>query len=188
MTLAFGTLAAGVSLTGLSGCNGIELPIEVTIPLVQNSSIVAANEADGTVDVVVGAFCDLFSAEQLDAMIREFGGDLVADLVEITRVELDAVTVTATAGDFDDFTSSTLSLSLLPIGSDPLALGAAANAEGLGTSFDLTQEEPVDLLNDLDDGECGVPTLRLQGVKPGADITFSTAARVKVFTRLSLQP
>lgn len=186
LTVAVGALLSGLSLTGLSGCNGVEVPIEITIPLIRDSSIIAANAADGKANVVVGAFCDLFTPEELDAMIREFGGDLVANLVEVTRVELTAVTVKATEGSFDSFTTSDLSLVFL--GSAPLPLGEAADAQGLGTEFALSQDEPVDLLNDLEDGECGVPTLHFEGAQPEGDITFNTTAKIKVFARLSLQP
>jgi len=181
---AFGVLAAGVALTGLSGCNGLAIPIEVTIPVSSGSTIVAANEADGTVTIVLSAFCDLFSEEELDALIRQFGGDVVADIVDITGVELDKVTVTATSGDFSSFT--TADLNMIFLGDAPLPLGAAEDSEGLGTVFDLTQDVPVDLLNDLEDGECGAPTLELNGEQPDADITFSTTATLQVYTRLSL--
>jgi len=185
LTALVGTLFAGASLTGLSGCNGIELPIEVTVPLVQNSSIIAANEADGDVNIIVGAFCDLFSEEELDALIRQFGGDLVADIVDITGVELTKVTVSATSGNFDTFTSSDLGLIFL--GDDPLPLGEASDSQGLGGAFDLTQDVPVDLLNDLEDGDCGAPTLHFEGDQPEGDITFNTTATLKVFTRITLQ-
>lgn len=185
-TVALGAVATGVSLTSLSGCNGVEVPIEVTIPLVQNSSITAANEADGIVDIPVGAFCDLFSPEQLDALIRQFGGDLVANLVEITKVQLESVTVTATNGNFDSFTTSDLSIVFL--GQPALPLGEAADGSGLGSEFVLSQEVPVDLLNDLEDGDCGAPTLHFEGEQPESNITFNTSATVKVFAKLTLQP
>ncbi len=183
--MALGALAAGISLGSLSGCDGIELPIEVVVPLVQNSSIVAANEADGDVNIVVGAFCDLFSEEELDALIRQFGGDLVADLVDITGVELTKVSVTATEGNFDSFTDSDLNLIFL--GDSPLLLGEATDSQGLGGSFDLTKSVPVDLLNDLEDGDCGAPTLHFEGDQPAGDITFNTTATLTVYTRLTLQ-
>ncbi len=185
-TLTLLTIFSGLTITQLTGCSGIPLPpIEVTISLVQNVQIAAADvEATGSVDVVVGAFCDLFNEEQLDTMLREAGGDLLADLVSIPKAELSSVTVTATQGDFSTFTSATLTLSLLPDGS--LALGTAADDAGLGSSFSLTQDTPVDLLNDLEDGQCGVPTLRLEGSTPAEDITVSATATVKVFTQVNL--
>ena len=180
----FAVLVAGFSMTGLSGCDGLELPIEVTIPISEGSTIVAANEADGSAIVVLTAFCDLFSEDQLDALIREFGGDVIADIVDITGVELDKVTVTATGGNFDSF--DTAELNMIFLDADPLPLGSAEDDAGLSTVFDLTQDVPVDLLNDLEDGECGAPTLELNGEQPDADITFSTMATLKVYTRLSL--
>lgn len=181
---AFGLCAAGLALTSLSGCNGLELPVEVTIPISTGSTIVAANEADGSATVVLSAFCDLFSEEELDALIRQFGGDVVADIVDITGVELEKVTVTATSGNFDNFT--TADLDMIFLGEAPLPLGSATDNAGLGTGFELTQEVPVDLLNDLEEGECGAPTLVLDGEQPDADITFNTTATLQVYTRLSL--
>ena len=109
---------------------------------------------------------------------------MVADIVDITGVELDKVTVTATSGDFDSF--DTADLNMIFLGEAPLPLGSAEDNAGLGTVFDLTQDIPVDLLNDLEDGECGAPTLELNGEQPDADITFNTTATLQVYTRLSL--
>jgi hypothetical protein len=174
-----------IASTQLSGCTGIPLPpIEVTISLVQNVQIQAAGQADGSFDVVVGAFCDLFNEEQLDMLLREAGGDVIADLVSIPRAELASVDVTATEGDFSTFTDASLTLTV--VGGDPLPLGAAADSAGLGTSFALTQEMPVDLLNDLEDGQCGVPTMTVTGSVPVSDITLSATATVRVFTQVNL--
>lgn len=181
--LTLGALIAGMSATNLSGCTNFALPpIPISINLVVDAQIVAENEDDGTVAVLLTIFCDLFNEEELDAILTAAGGEVIANLVSIPSVELESVTVTSTQGDFNDFTSATLRL----VGATPLALGAATNAEGLGTTFVLTQAVPVDLVNDLNDGECGVPTLRLEGNTPTTDITFNATANVLVYTQLNL--
>lgn len=182
--LALGTLGT-LSLLALPGCNGLELPITVTIPLTSETLITAADEADGEVNISLSVFCDLLSEEDLDAMIRQHAGDLIADLVDITKVELHHVTVDAIGGNFDSFTNSDLSLVFLPP-TAPVLLGEAEDANGLGEAFELSLEEPVDLLNDFDDGDCGVPTLHLEGDQPEDDIAFDTSVTLLVYTRLTL--
>jgi len=186
---ALAAALTGLAATQLSACNGIGLPpIEVNIALAQNIQISAASAIAGSADVTVGAFCDLFSEEQLDALVRAAAGDLIADLVTFTSVELAAVTITATEGTFAPFTTATLTLTILEAGAEPLLLGAAADNSGLGTSFVLTQDTPVDLLNDLEDGQCGIPTLSLDGggVAEASDITFDVSVTVLVHTRVRL--
>ncbi len=177
------------ALGPLSGCDGFAFPgIPVELPLAQGVELSAVSAAAGSVELPLAFFCDLFNEEELDAMLRAAAGDRIADLLTITRVELDAAEITATEGSFEPFTRSTLVLHLLDVGSAPLTLGAAADDSGLGVAFALTRERPVDLLNDLEDGQCGVPTLRLEGASPlePEDVTFDVGVRVLVYTELTL--
>lgn len=172
----------------LSGCNGIALPpIPVTLNLLSDVDVSGAAAADGSAEVTLGAFCDLFTEEDLDAMVRAAAGDLIADLVTITSVELASTNLMATSGTFQPFSTAELTLTVLEPGADSLLLGAAADNAGLGTMVSLTQNNPVDLLNDLEDGQCGVPTLRLAGasaLEPG-DIQFDVSVSVLVYTTVS---
>lgn len=172
----------------LSGCNGIALPpIPVTLNLLSDVEVSAAAAAGGSAEVNLGAFCDLFTEEDLDAMVRAAAGDLIADLVTITSVELASTNLMATAGTFQPFTTAELTLTVLEPGADALLLGAAADNAGLGTMISLTQNNPVDLLNDLEDGQCGVPTLRLAGANAleSGDIRFDVSVSVLVYTTVS---
>ncbi len=181
-------LLIGLSSGQLSGCNGITLPpIPVTLNLISNVDVSAAAAAGGSAEVNLGAFCDLFTEEDLDAMVRAAAGDLIADLVTITRVELASTNLTATEGTFQPFTTAELTLTIVEPGADALLLGAAADNDGLGTMVSLTQNNPVDLLNDLEDGQCGVPTLRLDGANPleAEDIRFDVSVSVLVYTTVS---
>lgn len=177
----------GVALPHLSGCSGFAFPpIPVSFPLLMDVEISAISAADGSADVVLGAFCDLFDEEDLDAMVRAAAGDLIADLVVITRVELESVDITATAGDFAAYTDAELRMTVVNPVEAPLSLGTARNSEGLGSAFGLTREIPVDLLNELEDGQCGVPTLHLDGgglLQPG-DTTFNAGVSVLVYTQV----
>src|SRR5690606_24979515 len=129
----------------------------VTLELAQDLNISALAAGTGSADVPLGIFCGLFNAEDLDAMVREAAGDAIADLVVITKVELTSTNIMATDGTFAPFTTSTFTLTRLDLSGETLLLGAAANNDGLGTSFLLTQDSPVDLLNDLDEDQCGSP-------------------------------
>ncbi len=167
--------------TQLSGCGGIPLPpFAITIDLAGGTITPTEVGVSGEVTVPIGAFCDLLDADSLDATIRQAAGDLVADLVTITAVELQSVQVSASAGNFSTFTAVSLTLD----GTPPLPLGAAADTNGLGTSFTLEQETPVDLIGDLD-GQCGVANALLVGSTPAEDITYTTTATVLVHVQLN---
>ena len=177
-------------LAPFCGCNGFELPpVPVTLPLAQNVEFSGTTAVAGAVEVPLSFFCALFNEDELDAMVREAAGDLIADLVTITRVELAATVITATEGDFAPFTDSTLTLSLLELGAPPLMLGTASAEDGLGGIFSLTKSPPVDLLNDLEEGQCGIATLRLEGadlLEPG-DATFDVSVELLVYAVLTIE-
>lgn len=177
-----------IGLLPLSGCNGIPLPgIPVTITVAQDVEIPASSVVAGSTDVSVGAFCDFFSDEHLRAVVRAAAGDEIANLVSITGIELEAVNVTATSGTFSPLTTADLNLELVNSNAGPIPLGTAFDPNGLGTDFSLTQDMSVDLLNDLEDGQCGTPNLHLEGagLAEVGNITFSVTADVMVFTELS---
>jgi len=179
-----------LALASLSGCNGFRLPpIPVALPLAQNVEFSGATAGAGTVEVPLTFFCALFNEEELDAMVRAAAGDLIADRVTITRVELAATVIAATEGDFASFTDSTLTLTLLELGAPPLVLGTAKADDGLGDLFSLTKGTPVDLLNDLEEGQCGIATLRLEGadlLEP-EDATFDISVELRVFAEFTLE-
>lgn len=160
-------------------------PVEVTLPVAMDVTISAASTATGSAEVGLGAFCGLFNQEDLDARVREAAGDLIADLVTVTSVELASTNIVATDGTFAPFTNAQLTLTILELGGETLLLGAAANNDGLGTEFFLTQDMPVDLLNDLEEDQCGSPTLRLDGAEilEPRDITFDASVTVLVYTQ-----
>jgi len=187
---AVAVAASVFSITQLPGCAGFPLPpIPVEIVLVENVEISALAAAAGSADVSVGVICDLFTPEELDALVRAAAGDLIGDNVSITRVDLEATDVTATDGNFDPFETATLDLVIDGSGGEALILGTAVNNEGLGTEFSLTLDSPVDLLNDLEEGECGSPELHLDGAGflEAESITFDVTVRLMVYTEVDAQ-
>jgi hypothetical protein len=78
-----------------------------------------------------------------------------------------------------------LDMTLVTPGSDPVDLGMVTDPTGLGASFELMQDPPFDLLNDLADDECGVPALHLEGDIPAEDIQFNVIANVLVYTQIN---
>lgn len=180
---------AALCFSGLSGCNGLALPpIPVAITITTDAEIIAANEDDGNVDVVLTLFCDLFSEERLDELLTTFGGAEIAALVDIPSVELESLEFIATEGDFSAYTMAAADLTIVGPSSDPIDLGAVSDANGLGEGFELVAEMPLDLLNDLNEDECGVPALHLAGdAAPTADTRFTVVANVLVYTQLNFQ-
>jgi hypothetical protein len=179
---------AGIfSIAQLPGCAGFPLPpIPVEFVLVENVEIPALAAIAGSADVSLGVVCDLFSPEDLNAMVRAAAGDLIGDHLTITRVDLEATDITATEGNFDPFETATLDLVVEDSGGEALILGTAADNDGLGTEFSLTLDNPVDLLNDLEEGECGAPELHLDGAGflEAEAITFDVTVRLMVYTQV----
>lgn len=179
-----GRAAAPAMLAALlPGCAGTPLPpVTVTLDVVQGVEIPAVIVATGSADVPLAPICGLFDEEDLDAMVREAAGDLIADFVIVTGVDLEATHIDAVEGTFAPFTDAALSLTILEPGGETLLLGDAADGNGLGTAFDMTKTPPVDLLNDLDADQCSSPTLHLDGGAPlePRDITFDVRATVVV--------
>jgi len=172
--------------TQLAGCPGMPLPpVPVSFDLVLGVEIPAIVTATGSADVALDEVCALFNATELEMLVREVAGDIIGDNLDITRVELTATRITATEGTFEPFTTAALDVTIPNSGGEVLLLGTAAFNDGLGTRFQLKLEDPVDLLNDLDESECSAPTLHLDGAGflEGGDITFD----VKVFLRVHTQ-
>ncbi len=183
-------LLTGLAGTQLSACNGIPLPpIPVTVSLLVDANIATNAGLDGATQVNLGAFCDLFTEEDLNAMIRAAAGDLIADIATLTSVELAATNIMVTTGTFDPFTTAELTVDITGSSADPLLLGTAADNDGLGTSFTLTQNTPVDLLNDIQDGECGTAVLRVEGADAltAVDATFDVSVDLLVYITVNTQ-
>lgn len=180
MAAAIATFAA----TQLSSCVGfLPPPIPVTLELRQGVEISALAAASGQADVALGEVCGLFNEEELEALVRAAAGNLIADLAVITRVDLESTDITATAGNFDPFETAELDIDV-DGSDDPLILGTAADNDGLGTEFSLTLENPVDLLNDLNEDQCATPVLHLDGAGflEAEAITFDVTVTLMVYT------
>ncbi len=183
------TMAAAVAAfaaTQLSSCVGfLPPPIPVTLELRQGVEISALAAASGEADVALGEVCGLFNEEELEAMVRAAAGNLIADLTDITRVDLKSTDITATEGSFDPFETAELDIDV-DGADDPLILGTAADNDGLGTEFSLTLENPVDLLNDLSEDQCNTPVLHLDGAGflEAEAITFDVTVTVMVYTEI----
>lgn len=181
-------LFAGACAFQLSGCNGIELPpVDLDVLVVPDAGIVAADQTSGSIDVPIGAFCDLFSEAQLNQLLTDAGAGDLANLIDLDRVELEYIVVTATQGNFNGFTSASLDMTLLDVGAAPIDLGSISNSGGLGDSFELMVDPPFDLLNGLNNNQCGIPALHLTGTSaPTNDIQFEVVAHVKLYAKANI--
>lgn len=189
--LALILAVAGMSvtqLTGCGGCGGVPVPIrDITLPIASNITLPAVTDASGTAQVGIGEVCDLFSEEDLDALVRQQAGDAIADRVSLNAVELKSVNVmTVGESTFSPFTSANLSLDVT--GGETIDMGSAMNASGLGTSFSLTRDEPLELIEALGGDDCVSPILTLEGA--GANdvetATFTVEVVVDVILGASL--
>ena len=176
--------AAGSSL---SGCAGVKLPpIPVSFDVVLGVEIPALASVSGSADIPIDSMCALFNAAELEAIVRDEAGDMITDMVEITRIELVATDIVATEGTFAPFNTASFDVIDTEI-NDTLLLGTAANNDGLGTSFTLALDTPVDVLNDLDAADCDSPQLHLDGagILEGEPITFDVQVTLLVYTEFT---
>jgi len=171
----------------LAGCPGQDLPpVPVTVDLVLGLEIPAINAAAGSADVDVDEICPLFGVEEIEALVREVAGNVITDNLDITRIELVSTNIMATEGTFDPFTTAVFDLVVQNAGGRVLLLGMAADNDGLGTSFELKLDNPVDLLTDLAPENCGSPQIHLDGAGflEAGDITFDVGLTLRVYTRI----
>lgn len=184
------TILVAWATTQLSACVAVQLPpIPVTLEVAQEVQVSALAASSGSANVELDAICELFNDAELDAMVREAAGNLIADMTTVTSVTLASTDVTATEGDFVPFTTASLDLMILEPGNETLLLGTAANNDGLGDRFLLTLDMPVDLLNDLEENDCGSPMLHLEGADPfeAEAVTFTVSVNLLVYTEFTVQ-
>ncbi|MBX7257577.1 MAG: hypothetical protein K1Y02_14550 [Candidatus Hydrogenedentes bacterium] len=101
---------------------------------------------DGAPIVWSDDFCDMPSEQELQDEVLNVGGIDLSGFVRLSALNLINAHLVATSGDFNFMTSITVRFIPKPSAGDPVVLGTASNAGGLGTEITLTPPEPVDFL------------------------------------------
>lgn len=194
-------LVAMVAMTGMSCSTGGGFPITVRMPitLVYDMTIEEFEELPpGTPLLPIPVFipmCDLPTSQDMQQMIVDTVGDQLGSLVELDSLELVALTLEASTGDFNDLTSMSLAWQPKPVDAvpqDEIPLGEAEDDDGLGTDVELTGADSVDLLELIEADEAnpaiGCPGLNVvvEGVAPDVAPVFDVVATLDVTVLVSL--
>ncbi len=139
--------------------------------------------------------CDLPSEADLKEIIRDAAGDVVAGIFTITRMDVRALLLNATEGDFSDFNRITLYYVPKPVdgvNQPPVVIGTAEATGVFGTQVSLEPPEPVDFLeliraNDANTGPgCSGIYISVSGEIPDETPTWDTDISLDVYTRLGV--
>jgi len=171
-------------------------PVRVTSSMGSGSFVPAVFGKAATVTVDQD-FCDMPSESELSDQVLEVGGVDFSKFVRLSRLDLVHGTLTATEGNFDFMTD--LTVSFVPAegvegSTEPVVLGTASDAGGLGTEITLVPPDGVDILaliRQNDNNEAGTcPKLRyemtiksapLMNVKYDISLTVDAYAQVGKF-------
>ena len=139
-------------------------------------------------------FCDMPSEEALEDQFLQVGEIDISKFVRLSRLELVESTITATQGDFNFLSAMTVRFIPAPVNGvaqDPVVLGTASNANGLGTVVVLTPPAPVDFLdliqqNDANpSSEC--PKLELEVTVraiPSQDVSYTAEVSIDAYAEI----
>lgn len=138
-------------------------------------------------------FCGIPTEADLAEMVRQSAGDLMGGLLELTALDVAAIRLTATAGDFGDLYAISLYYVPKPVGGveqAPILLGEAESATGFETEILLTSYELVDFLELVQANEAnpapGCPMLLavVSGYAPGTPIVWSATVDLEAYARI----
>ncbi|MGI6461360.1 MAG: hypothetical protein ACOX5J_14950 [Candidatus Hydrogenedentales bacterium] len=139
-------------------------------------------------------FCTMPAEKEVQSYLTEVSGFNVSRLVQISRLELVEMVITATSGRFDVVTD--MSLYYLPAGdpADEILLGTASSPTGFDDRIILTPSDRVDFLelikeNDAHaDDEC--PKLRIElsfNGLPSINIAYRVDVLLDAYVRLHVR-
>lgn len=185
-------LACIIPLTGsLTGCG--QIPISFTVALQQDITMpvlgpIVGQSINNITVQLPKDICNLPSRAQVDDKITAYVPAFLINLVKIEQLTIDRVLLTATQGDFNDITYTSLDLLVQDV-PDPVTIGAASAPPAFGAEMIIQADPPPDLLDLLFNtinGKCVGVQATVNGVVPDEAITFNMSADVTVVIKLSL--
>ncbi|MBI2434150.1 MAG: hypothetical protein HYV26_14935 [Candidatus Hydrogenedentes bacterium] len=171
----------------ITGCRGCSLPsITITLPFGQNTPLNLPVPAGLPFEDVViplgGENCEIEGLNDLIAQIQARAPQVLTNLIGIDRCIVDRIHFQADTGDFNFITELRFTIHVEgPGGPQDFELAATSDT-GLGASFDLTSEEPLDLWALVNgDAECISGEITLSGVSPEEPVIFDTSLVLTIF-------
>jgi hypothetical protein len=195
--LAMAAMVVGLVLS-FSGCGGpfVEVgPVSFTTEIGSGTLLEDIFTRKGGVPISHQEdFCDMPSEQALEEQFLQVGDVDISKFVRLSRLELVESTITATQGDFNFLSAMTVRFIPAPVNGaeqDPVVLGTASNANGLGTVVVLTPPAPVDFLdliqqNDANpSSEC--PKLELEVTVraiPTQDVSYTAEVSIDAYAEI----
>jgi len=203
--LKFAAVLAGCAVVTAAavGCSsgGYPLSIEITMTLgegyhVQDYGLTDPGDPIAPeMPIPAVPMCTLPDRADLDEMIRQAVGGVVAGMIKLEKLELLEVNIIATSGDFNSLDWLSMYYQpkpVLGIGQPVVELGETYSETGLGTAVTLIPDEPVDFLQLIDEIAAnpaeGCPKfgVRLNGVVPEVTPVWDVRVKVRVVGRVEI--
>jgi hypothetical protein len=176
-------------LLTLTGCMGSFLdlpPVELELDVIRGAvldpaALDGAPEIAGT-EIYLGEFCDVPTVADVEEMVREELGDIAGGLVNVRRIDIDEISLTATEGSFDKV--SVFGLGVLS-NLRPHFLGLVPTT-GATNKIAMTPPGNPDLLDILpQQGNCIHALATLTGEAPEEPVTLDITMKVTVRSALA---
>ena len=177
----------------LTGC-GIPVSFTTTLQLVQGASYGPTVGVTGTV-IAAGTVLDppqevvvpfaVPSITELRALfVSQLPADVasLADLVNVEGVLVNSIDIVATQGSFDGLTS--IEILLRQDGEDDIVLGAASGGGINPTTIALTADDPVNIIDLLEEGGVVNVVAILSGTSPDEDVVLNASATATLQLRI----
>lgn len=190
-----------VAIVILTGCGGSNLkigPVTVETPLTQGTldpdELQLPKDQFGQTDIEY-ALCQLVTEDEVNAMLRDQVGEVVASLLRVTELDVREITIEAYSGDFSGLRQ--IAVYYLPVaddsgGEEPILLGEAQSLVGFSSVITLTPPDSVDLLPIIRDHEdnsgdkCPSLIISVTGYTPDSPIEWNATITVDAYARIAL--
>lgn len=191
---ALHTPLALLAALALGGCLGEKVnlpPVTVDVPVIQGFTYgPGIGIAPGTplkkYVITSGLECNLPSEDLIMDEVRRTAGKFVAGLVEIDKIWVERITVTARQGDFKTITEVHMGLVAANLGKvQPSYLGKAWSPDGFNDKLTVAPARKTNLLPflRLEKPACGAAIVTIDGAAPPGDVVFDIGMTVTVHAK-----
>jgi hypothetical protein len=188
------TLLAGLLMGGCLGEKISLPPVTVDVPVIKGFTYGPGIGVEpGTVlnkyIISSGLECNLPSESQIMDEVRRQAGSLVAGLIELDKVLVERITVTARQGDFKSITE--VHMALVAANFDkikPRYLGKAWSPGGFADKLTVAPAKKPDMLPilRLSKPACGTALVSIDGIAPANDVVFDIDMTVTVHAKAGI--
>lgn len=187
----FPAALAALATIALSGCLGEKIslpPVTVDVPVLKGFTYgpgigIAAGTPLNKYVITSGLECNLPSEALIMEEVRRQAGNFAAKLIDLDKVLIERVTVTARQGNFTSITEVNMALVAANIKDiKPVYLGKAWSPEGFSDKLTVAPARKPNMLPimRLAKPACGVALVSIDGTAPAGDVVFDIDMTVTV--------